>query len=96
MQSVTGQHIDHFVEVNLAGFYYLAAAFNGIEVCILPAPRSRGFPAGANLTDIDTLVYPPTDNSGFNAYTRRLQQEGGRRAVPAPGRGPVARVRAGP
>jgi LCP family protein required for cell wall assembly len=68
VQSVTGQHIDHFVEVNLAGFYYLAAAFGGIEVCIKPAPAQGGFPAGANLTDIDTLVYPPSDNSGFNAY----------------------------
>ena len=68
VQSVTGQHIDHFVEVNLAGFYYLAAAFGGIEVCLKPAPAEGGFPAGANLTDTDTLVYPPTDNSGFNAY----------------------------
>ena len=68
VQSVTGQKIDHFVEVNLAGFYSLASAFGGIEVCILPAPAQGGFPAGANLTDIDTLVYPPTDNSGFNAY----------------------------
>ena len=68
VQAVTGQHIDHFVEVNLAGFYYLAAAFGGIEVCIQPAPAQGGFPAGANLTDIDNLVYPPTDNSGFNAY----------------------------
>jgi anionic cell wall polymer biosynthesis LytR-Cps2A-Psr (LCP) family protein len=69
VQAVTGQHIDHFVEVNLAGFYTLAQAFNGIEVCIEPAPAQGGFPAGANLTDIDTLVYPPTDNSGFNAFT---------------------------
>ena len=68
VQAVTGQHVDHFVEVNLAGFYYLAAAFGGIEVCIQPAPAQGGFPAGANLTDIDNLVYPPTDNSGFNAY----------------------------
>ena len=68
VQSVTGQHIDHFVEVNLAGFYYLAAAFGGIEVCLKPAPAQGGFPAGANLTDTDTLVYPPTDNSGFSAY----------------------------
>jgi LCP family protein required for cell wall assembly len=68
VQSVTGQHIDHFVEVNLAGFYYLAQAFGGIEVCIEPAPAQGGFPAGANLTDIDTLVSPPTDNSGFNAF----------------------------
>ena len=40
MQAVTGQHIDHFVEVNLAGFYYLAAAFGGIEVCISPRPAA--------------------------------------------------------
>ena len=33
-----------------------------------PAPAQGGFPAGANLTDIDTLVYPPTNNSNFNAY----------------------------
>ena len=65
VQSVTGQHIDHFVEVNLAGFYYLAAAFNGIEVCILPAPAQGGFPAGANLTDFDQFT--DTNNSGFNA-----------------------------
>jgi LCP family protein required for cell wall assembly len=68
VQAVTGQHIDHFVEANLAGFYYLAAAFGGIEVCVKPAPAQGGFPAGANLTDIDTLVSPPTDNSGFSAY----------------------------
>ena len=48
VQSVTGQHIDHFVEVNLAGFYYLAAAFDGIEVCIQPAlpGRAAGCPPG--------------------------------------------------
>jgi anionic cell wall polymer biosynthesis LytR-Cps2A-Psr (LCP) family protein len=68
VEAVTGVHVDHFVEVNLAGFYYLAQAFVGMEVCIMPAPAQGGFPAGANLTDIDTLVYPPTDNSGFNAY----------------------------
>jgi anionic cell wall polymer biosynthesis LytR-Cps2A-Psr (LCP) family protein len=68
VSALTGQKIDHFVEVNLAGFYYLAQAFNGMEVCVQPAPAQGGFPAGANLTDIDTLVYPPTDNSGFSAY----------------------------
>jgi LCP family protein required for cell wall assembly len=52
VSAVTGQKIDHFAEVNLAGFYYLAAAFGGIEACIKP---SNG---GANLTDA---------NSGFNA-----------------------------
>jgi len=52
VQEVTGQKIDHFAEVNLAGFYYLAAAFGGIEVCIKP---SNG---GQNLKD---------GNSGFNA-----------------------------
>jgi LCP family protein required for cell wall assembly len=52
VQAVTGQQIDHFAEVNLAGFYYLAGAFGGIEACIKP---SAGF---ANLADA---------NSGFNA-----------------------------
>jgi LCP family protein required for cell wall assembly len=71
VQSVTGVHIDHFVEVNLAGFYTLAQAFGGIEVCIRPAPAQAGFAKGANLTDIDPQVIvdgEPTDNSGFNAY----------------------------
>ncbi|HEY6494120.1 MAG TPA: LCP family protein [Trebonia sp.] len=52
VQAVTGQKIDHFAEVNLAGFYYLAQAFGGIEVCIKPEN------SGQNLTDA---------NSGFNA-----------------------------
>jgi anionic cell wall polymer biosynthesis LytR-Cps2A-Psr (LCP) family protein len=66
VEAVTGVHIDHFVEANLIGFYDLAAAFDGIEVCIKPAPAQGGFPAGANLTDHDVLT--GTDNSGFNAY----------------------------
>jgi LCP family protein required for cell wall assembly len=62
VSAVTGQKIDHFVEVNLAGFYSLAAAFNGIEVCIQPYPGNNGL----NLTDFDPFT--GTDNSGFNAY----------------------------
>ena len=52
VSAVTGQKIDHFAEVNLAGFYYLAGAFGGIEACIKPAAGD------ANLHDA---------NSGFNA-----------------------------
>jgi LCP family protein required for cell wall assembly len=52
VESVTGQKIDHFAEVNLAGFYYLAEAFGGIEVCLKPSSGD------ANLHDA---------NSGFNA-----------------------------
>lgn len=66
VESITGVHIDHFVEANMAGFYYMANAFGGIEACIKPAPAGGGFPAGANLTDSDVLT--GTDNSGFNAY----------------------------
>jgi anionic cell wall polymer biosynthesis LytR-Cps2A-Psr (LCP) family protein len=65
VEAVTGVHVDHFAEVNLAGFYYLAQAFGGIEVCIKPAPAQGGLPAGANLTDKDPLT--GTDNSGFDA-----------------------------
>jgi LCP family protein required for cell wall assembly len=52
VESVTGVHVDHFVEVNLAGFYSLAQVFGGIEVCVKP------WNDGENLTDV---------NSGWNA-----------------------------
>jgi LCP family protein required for cell wall assembly len=64
--SVTGVHVDHFVEVNLAGFYFLAKAFGGVEVCLKPAPAQAGLAKGANLTDYDPQT--GTDNSGFSAY----------------------------
>ena len=54
VEAVTGEHIDHFVETNLAGFYSLASAFGGIEVCV--EPWTAG--GDANLTD---------ENSGWNA-----------------------------
>ena len=62
VSAVTGQKIDHFAEVNLAGFYQLAASFGGIEVCIQPYPGNKGL----NLTDYDPFT--GTDNSGFNAF----------------------------
>jgi LCP family protein required for cell wall assembly len=62
VESVTGVKVNHFVEVNLAGFYYLAQAFGGIEACIKPYPGNKGL----NLTDKDPFA--GTDNSGFDAY----------------------------
>ncbi len=66
VESVTGVHIDHFIESNIIGFYELSQQFGGLEICIHPAPAQDGLPAGANLTDQDPLT--GTDNSGFNAY----------------------------
>jgi LCP family protein required for cell wall assembly len=51
VSAVTGEHIDHFAEVNLAGFYALAQAFHGIEACVKP------WDGGRNLHDL---------NSGFD------------------------------
>ena len=51
VEAVTGQKIDHFAEVNLAGFFELAAAFGGVEVCL------KSWNGGENLHDA---------NSGFN------------------------------
>ncbi|MCL2585147.1 MAG: LCP family protein [Streptosporangiales bacterium] len=48
--SLTGVRIDHFAEVNLAGFFYLAQSFGGVEVCL------KSFDGGHNLHDF---------NSGF-------------------------------
>ena len=42
VEAVTGVHIDHFAEVNLAGFFYLAQAFGGIEVCVTPWSGNHG------------------------------------------------------
>ena len=51
VSQLTGVHIDHFAEVNLAGFYELAQAFGGAEVCV------KSYNGGQNLHDA---------NSGFN------------------------------
>ncbi len=34
VERLTGVHVDHFAEVNLAGFYELARVFGGVEVCL--------------------------------------------------------------
>jgi anionic cell wall polymer biosynthesis LytR-Cps2A-Psr (LCP) family protein len=62
VQAMTGVKIDKFAELNLVGFYELAQAFNGIEVCVLPW-RGGNTPSGylgpnANLSD------PVTSDSG--------------------------------
>jgi len=51
VESVTGQHIDHFVETNLVGFFSLAQAFGGIEVCVKPWAGSASLAKDANLSD---------------------------------------------
>src|ERR1700728_2544780 len=56
VESVTKQKIDHFAEVNLAGFFYLAQSFGGVEVCVNSWDGPDG--PGTNLHDA---------NSGFNA-----------------------------
>ncbi len=50
VQALTGVQVDHFAEVNLAGFYELAKAFGGIWVCV------KSWNGGQNLHDA---------NSGF-------------------------------
>ena len=56
VEAVTDQKIDHFAEVNLAGFFYLAQSFGGVEVCVKSWDGPDG--PGTNLHDA---------NSGFNA-----------------------------
>jgi LCP family protein required for cell wall assembly len=51
VQQLTGVHVDHFAEVNLAGFFALAGVFHGVEVCL------KSWNNGQNLHDA---------NSGFN------------------------------
>ena len=46
VESVTGVHIDHFIESNIIGFYELAQQFGGLEICIQPAPPRTACPPG--------------------------------------------------
>jgi LCP family protein required for cell wall assembly len=48
VEHLTGQHIDHFAELNLDGFYQLAQEFGGIEACVKP------YNGGTNLTDANS------------------------------------------
>ena len=54
VEHLTGQHIDHFAELNLDGFYQLAQAFHGIDVCVKKWPGGGGLAPGANLTDANS------------------------------------------
>jgi LCP family protein required for cell wall assembly len=60
VEALTGVHIDHFVEANLIGFYSLAQAFGGIEVCVKPWSGNNG----ANLRD--TASGWDALNDGYN------------------------------
>lgn len=50
VQNLTGVHVDHYVEVNLYGFYLLSKAIGGVDVCLRHStsdPDSGAdFPAG--------------------------------------------------
>jgi len=53
VQDFLGVHIDHFAEVSLAGFYDLATALNGVQVCLKQAVKDpysgADFPAGVQM-----------------------------------------------
>lgn len=39
--ALTGLHIDHYVQVNLLGFYRISKAIGGVKVCLLAAQNPR-------------------------------------------------------
>lgn len=55
VRNLTGQPIDYFAEVNLAGFYHLAESLGGVEVCLNHAVYDEysgaDFPAGVQRLD---------------------------------------------
>lgn len=55
VRNLTGQPIDYFAEVNLAGFYHLAESLGGIKVCLNHAVHDdysgADFPAGVQTLD---------------------------------------------
>jgi LCP family protein required for cell wall assembly len=55
VQALTGVKIDKFAELNLVGFYELAAAFGGVDVCVKAWPGGDSIPPNGNLSD--PIVY---------------------------------------
>ena len=66
VEALTGVHIDKFAELNLVGFYELAAAFGGAEVCVKAWPGGDSISKDGNLSD--PVYYDPRtgwQGSGF-------------------------------
>jgi LCP family protein required for cell wall assembly len=69
VQALTGVKIDKFAELNLVGFYELAAAFGGVDVCVNAWPGGDGIPANGNLRD-PIVYYPRTGWQGSGSVVR--------------------------
>jgi LCP family protein required for cell wall assembly len=41
ISQLTGLHIDHYVQINLLGFYRISEAIGGVQVCLLHAQNAR-------------------------------------------------------
>jgi LCP family protein required for cell wall assembly len=55
VDALTGLHIDHYVQVNLLGFYRISNAIGGVRVCLNAAqnPRTDSDPFGHGYSGID-------------------------------------------
>ncbi|GAA4543682.1 LCP family protein [Amycolatopsis samaneae] len=55
VENLLNIHVDHFAEVSLAGFYHLADALGGVDVCLKEATKDQDsgadFPAGPQHLD---------------------------------------------
>jgi len=60
VRNLTGQPIDYFAEVNLAGFYHLTESLGGVEVCLNNAVdddySGADFPAGRQTLNADQAL----------------------------------------
>ncbi|HUN32196.1 MAG TPA: LCP family protein, partial [Trebonia sp.] len=56
VEQLTGVTINKFAELNLIGFYELAATFGGAEVCVKPWPGGEGIGPDGNLSDANSGV----------------------------------------
>ncbi len=55
ISAITGLHIDHYVQVNLLGFYRISDAIGGVRVCLLHAqnPKTDSDQYGSGYSGID-------------------------------------------
>lgn len=82
VEGLTGMHIDHYLEVNFAGFVKMVNALGGVEVCapeeIYDPPSGLTLPAGTSvLKGRDALAYVRAREFDPTADIGRMQRQQG-------------------
>lgn len=80
VENLTGMHVDHYLEVNFAGFVKMVNALGGVDVCtpeaIIDPPSGLELPAGTStLKGRDALAYVRAREFDVTADIGRMKRQ---------------------